>query len=298
MSELSPRARAIIDAARGVDEPTPADKERVREAILARIGPVHRNPDTAHEASSNLAPRTEPASSATPSGIKALGTKILVGAAIIGCIGLGGYLLMRGGQTGPDVDAQATMPAILAEPSSPARGSHASEPGSASNSERAPARDDSSDKAEQEVEDVEFGPVAVADSEHRQGTRPGQPRARKKTTASQPPDSAAAPGELRPAEGGDAEIMDPEVSLKQEHQLIASAKRALEQGNPDKALSVLATHEERFPNGLLTEERAALRVLALCERGDVDQARREQGRFLDKWPRSPHANRIRSACTD
>jgi hypothetical protein len=38
MDELSPGARALLDAARGSDEPAPADAARVRQRVLVRIG--------------------------------------------------------------------------------------------------------------------------------------------------------------------------------------------------------------------------------------------------------------------
>jgi hypothetical protein len=40
MDELGPRARALLDAAEGVDDPAPADSTRVRAALLSRIGSV------------------------------------------------------------------------------------------------------------------------------------------------------------------------------------------------------------------------------------------------------------------
>ncbi len=38
MDELSPRARALLDAANGNDDPAPTDAARVRRAVLVRIG--------------------------------------------------------------------------------------------------------------------------------------------------------------------------------------------------------------------------------------------------------------------
>lgn len=38
MDELSPRARALLDAARSSDDPLPTDASRVRQAVLVRIG--------------------------------------------------------------------------------------------------------------------------------------------------------------------------------------------------------------------------------------------------------------------
>jgi hypothetical protein len=38
MDELSPRARALLDAAQGSDDPLPADAARIRQSVLLRIG--------------------------------------------------------------------------------------------------------------------------------------------------------------------------------------------------------------------------------------------------------------------
>ncbi|HWZ87838.1 MAG TPA: hypothetical protein VNW92_03280 [Polyangiaceae bacterium] len=38
MDELSPRARALLDAAQGSDDPLPADAARIRQSVLVRIG--------------------------------------------------------------------------------------------------------------------------------------------------------------------------------------------------------------------------------------------------------------------
>ncbi|HWZ90135.1 MAG TPA: hypothetical protein VNW92_14830, partial [Polyangiaceae bacterium] len=40
MDDLSPKTRALLDAARSFDDPTDEDRDRVRNAVLMRLGSV------------------------------------------------------------------------------------------------------------------------------------------------------------------------------------------------------------------------------------------------------------------
>ena len=54
-------------------------------------------------------------------------------------------------------------------------------------------------------------------------------------------------------------------------------------------------HAERYPNGMLAEERMLKRMVALCELGRVAEARQEARQFVKARPNSPlsvHASRI------
>jgi hypothetical protein len=48
--------------------------------------------------------------------------------------------------------------------------------------------------------------------------------------------------------------------------------------------------------GVLREERTALRILAQCRLGADARVRRDRERFLETWPRSVLADRVRNAC--
>ncbi len=84
--------------------------------------------------------------------------------------------------------------------------------------------------------------------------------------------------------------------LKEEKALIDRAQQALGSGDPAAALVVLGEHAQKFRNGQLTAERAGTRVLALCEQGKAEAARKEADRFLLRWPRHPMADRVAAAC--
>jgi hypothetical protein len=86
------------------------------------------------------------------------------------------------------------------------------------------------------------------------------------------------------------------ATLDAELALVRRARAALNDGRPEEALAALDEHASRFPSGVLAEDRAAQRVLALCALGRPDAAREEGQRFFLDYPRSPHVAAIRSSC--
>jgi hypothetical protein len=85
-------------------------------------------------------------------------------------------------------------------------------------------------------------------------------------------------------------------NLAQETLLIRQAHQNIVNGNPARALAILAQHVEQFPNGALVEERVATQIMAYCKLGRLDEARRALNQFASSWPESPHWARIRTAC--
>jgi outer membrane protein assembly factor BamD (BamD/ComL family) len=88
------------------------------------------------------------------------------------------------------------------------------------------------------------------------------------------------------------------VSVAAELALIREAERALAAGRYDAALVALRRHEDRFPDGQLTQEREASRITALCRSGAVRAVDGEElvSRFLARWPSSHLKGRVRRAC--
>ncbi|MCY1013586.1 hypothetical protein OV079_50275 [Nannocystis pusilla] len=80
--------------------------------------------------------------------------------------------------------------------------------------------------------------------------------------------------------------------------LLQEAQAALRSGQPAAALRVLERHAQDFAAGSMTEERQALRVLALCAAGEVARGADEAAVFLGAHPRSTYAARVASACLD
>ena len=87
-----------------------------------------------------------------------------------------------------------------------------------------------------------------------------------------------------------------EDGLRAETEALRLAQQALRDNMPQQALQLLDEQDLRFREGLLSQERAAARVLALCQAGRVGEARAQSLRFERLWPRSPLLGRIRSAC--
>jgi hypothetical protein len=100
----------------------------------------------------------------------------------------------------------------------------------------------------------------------------------------------------RPPERAAPEESAPRDVLGEEIALIRAAQGHLRAGAPDRALGSLSTHASRFPRGVLRDERMALQVLALCERGDADAARAVKSELEQSSPSSSHLQRLASSC--
>ncbi|HSO31179.1 MAG TPA: hypothetical protein VLT33_01650, partial [Labilithrix sp.] len=86
--------------------------------------------------------------------------------------------------------------------------------------------------------------------------------------------------------------------LQQESALLRSAHASLSGGDPAAALSLLDDHARRFPNGALSEDRAAARVHALCAQGRASDARAAASAFVAAHPRSALAPAVRRSCAE
>lgn len=76
------------------------------------------------------------------------------------------------------------------------------------------------------------------------------------------------------------------ASLREEHLLLDAARDAIVQGEPDSALAPLATHAARFPQGVLAEEREALRIRALARLGRNAEAQAVLAAMRANYPHS------------
>jgi hypothetical protein len=75
-------------------------------------------------------------------------------------------------------------------------------------------------------------------------------------------------------------------ALGDERSLVEQARSALARQDFKSALTALEDHEKRFPRGQLTEERSALKVVALSGAGRHEDAQAEAARFRAKYPDS------------
>ena len=107
-----------------------------------------------------------------------------------------------------------------------------------------------------------------------------------------------APPARRPAPKRQQAPAEPEPvsSLAAETRLLDRARKAVAGGRPSDALSILREAESQFPRGVLGQERSALRVVALCDAGQLDAGRRAAAAFIEAHPHSALRARVESAC--
>ncbi len=85
----------------------------------------------------------------------------------------------------------------------------------------------------------------------------------------------------------------PRASLEDEQRLLDSARRALTSGSAAAAMVALDTHRARHPQGVLAQEREALRIKATAALGKHAQASRLLQDFEARYPGSLHAPSVR-----
>ena len=78
-----------------------------------------------------------------------------------------------------------------------------------------------------------------------------------------------------------------------EFDLLRRAHEAYAARDYSRALTIVADHGARFPNGVLAEEREALRVRSLAASGRETEARRAAAAFAGRFPRSVLLPRVR-----
>lgn len=245
MSDLSPRARRLIELGRVGDEPDAAAKDRVRSRLLLAAG-------------------TAAAASATAKTATAAG-KLWAGAAMVKIAGgVCAVGIAAGGATwfaasrAPDPQPQQQVQA-------PAVRQHAIGSG----------------------EQPETPVIAVAEPEATvEAQRPTRQKAAAIASTSAPMESATAPSEPPAAPS----------SLEGEIRLLRDAQAALSRGDASRSLELLEQHQSRYPNGVMSQEREAARVIALCKLGRRDEARAEAAHFVEQHPTSPLSARVRGSC--
>ena len=278
---LSPDARSIVDAARDGDDPTEDDKARVRRALAATIGTA-----TAIGATSSAAAANAASASAIGASGAATATSAAAGAATVAGSTLGTSLLTKAigvaiavGIAGGTVALEPWNAGI--ESASDFEGAPVVETETIAAPQASPpsAR---SITAPAPVSAPAPVPVSVSAPALLQTPRaPARENARR--SAPPPAPSPAAP---------DA----PPIDLSAELTLVRNAEASRRAGRPAEALAHLEEHASRFPNGTLTAERQAGRVLALCDLGRTSEARALADRFASTYATSPLATRVANTC--
>lgn len=191
---------------------------------------------------------------------KLLGTKgglVAASAVSVGVIGAGVYFAQSefSGQRPPPAELEAPQVQLGA---------------------RAPAADDVPAPSAEDVSGMQGGVEREA-ADEAQGS-PG---------ATEPPSRAASRRAARapaPATGD---------GLGEELALVEAASRASKSGNPRLALQRLGEYRSKFPRGKLALEAQVLRVEAMSQAGQREQAAQLAKGILKRYPNSPVVARIR-----
>jgi hypothetical protein len=275
-------ARALLDAARDCDDPTPEDRMRAAAAFAPKLAALGIVP--ALLAPTPLAAAPAVASAAAASGGFGLGAKlalVLVGVSVAG----GGVVhLVRERDR-----ARAPMHVVTrAQPRSSARdvtNGQATIVAPQALPVEAMTTDRPAVPAVAAVAQTSRAPRAALTAPRR-AVRSPAPAATESTPVVAP--------EIAPEPANAAVIDD---ALREELALIARANTALRLEHPADALRALDEHAQRFEHGMLNEERRGLRVLALCALGPNQAALDARATFLRSAPNALLAPKVRAACS-
>lgn len=287
MSELSPEARALLDGTRDGDDPSERDRARMRQRLSLAIAAAGAGaaasaaaPAAATAATASAAATATKAgigvqvaaSAAAPVAATTLSAKIGV-AVTVAVISVAGTGVVLKNERATEPQAQKPVAALVHAP-------------------RAPSRKRAAHEAASVVPAPE--PLAPASVEAPRAVTPVPvPMSIMPMRAPAPaPVARAARAPQQPAR----ELEAVPLSLQTEIQLLSSAQAALREGAYDRALTSLAEHAARFPNGALALERDAVRAIALCSSGLMNTGRSAATAVAPRIVGSPLAARLGRAC--
>ena len=273
MSKLSRETEALLERGRGGTPLTPAHRERLRRAILAKASGV-------------AAVATAGSASAwTSIGAKIVGAALLV--ATVGGAGaaIGTWMSGRTPTTGAPLVVnslatdQATAPALNSSTQAPTAILNPAGP------RPAPA-----------IEALALTPIPASTPTPALTPAPALttvPSSSRRGTVA-PVAAAIASSAVPTPEALPASA--PTNMLARDVRLLRDADLAVKGGDPERALALLDEHAAAFPRSDLEPERSAERVFALCRAGRIDEARSATSAFLRAHPTGPLAVRVKTAC--
>lgn len=280
MTELGSAERNLLAVLAEADEPTEADRERVRALVLQRVA-----------AATGIAAATYVAGSAGvgAAGVGASGAAAASGAgtvpaALASSVTASSAVASTGAATAVATTAAVTWKAAIATKIAAA----VVGVGVASGAGWYAVQSQS----------VQSQPAAVAVQAPQAQAQNSEPAAAavQPMVAAEPaieaPKAEAPTVVHRPA----AVEPKPNDHLNDEADLLKRAQRAINSGDTSGALALLQQHATTYPSGVLGQERIGLRAITLCRAGQRDQGVAEATRFLKGNPSSPIADRVKSSC--
>lgn len=312
MSELGPNEERWLDALRGADEPTAADKSRVRAAVLASIG-VGVGVGVAGVGAAAAAASTS--AGAAGAGAAGAGTVATVGAtaakataaataaksgglfgSIAWKIGLAVVSLVAvSGATTAVVRHQRQAATSITQNNALAATRGGNEPTNARNAPAAPVAPGPA------ASDTASGAPDPSGAVNDDPATPAVPAAPEAPAASGSP--AVAPPVVAVAPKARTDHHAPSTArgaasaseLEAEVALLNQAQQARAHGDLDGALRALGKHAKEHPRGVLAVERDSLRALVACE-AKRPEARALATKFVSQNPSSPLVSRVKKAC--
>jgi hypothetical protein len=271
--ELAVRVQALVDASRVLDEPSTADRERVRARLAAVLGKAGPPVAAADGGSGGAASRAN--------FRRLLGPSLLVMAVSATITGL----LSREHASEPAA-RMLHAPATSRAPAVPAVGDQAvvSHPpplaaSAAPSSLGADAKHPSRAPNPRRAKKVQ--------------TRDPKPTTPPAATPAAEPETALAAAPIASARDAAA----PSTSgLAAELALLREAQRALAARDLPRALELLDRHAQRYPQGSLVPERLAARAVTLCRMRRGEQGARELQALQSRAPQSPLISWARTYC--
>lgn len=279
---LGPNARDLLASAEGGDDPTAADAARVRAKLAGRFAIAAGASLAAGTAAKTASAGTAAGASVAATGaLTGAAAKALVAVALIGSVAAT-TAVVRHVETGPPLAQKASSPkpeASAADGVAPVAEPEKDAP--------VPMAEPEKDAPESDLVPIPIGELPSVP------TPPAEALASRRAQASSKP--APTPTlSTAPTASGSA---PPDATLE-EASVLRQAQSALAKGDGAAALARVREHERRFPQGVLAEERSALRVFALCAAGDGAEARAAATAFVAASPRSPLLARVRQSCAE
>lgn len=296
MTERDPQLDALLAAARADQDPTDADRLRVGASLMAAIAAASP-PSTGH------ADGVGATAAAGAGGTGAVAAKWWIVAVLLA--GGGAALTLGGGERRQDAIDQAA--AVTPNPGSTQQPSPGDEPPKAAEAAgsrtpvpsivatRAAGKPGTTPAPSPTQRDVvEAATAATAERSARRRARGGSPRPT--PTAVSSSTAADSEGPATPAMPAEAVAPAGAGSSIEELSLIRAATRAITRHDGRTAMRLLDSHRSHHPRGVFALEAQGLRVLALCELGQLAAGKRGQAAFLKRAPHAPLAERVRGAC--
>lgn len=272
--------QGLLQAARRDLGPSLADRERHQLRLSAQLReaaadePARSPSITDSGARSPLALGSSGVAPAGSSVSRALRVKLLGAGMVVGAV-IGGWVGFGLGRSLP-------APTVVELPRAP----EPDTPPSARESSAAPAQRQTTATDEAPAAELPAGPAQEESGASASGARDA-PTADVTRTAATP----------RRAQRSATGVPVPEgSSLAVELSMLQRARRALNAHNGRLALGIVQELDERFPKGVLIEERRATRVLSLCMLERTEEARRFAAEFEARHSGSVYAQRVRESC--